>query len=1274
MMLYAVYRGQAGCFLLPPGRSTVRIRDAEILFYCRAQEVHVLSRPRTSAKTVFQAGQHFQLPGSSADAVIDCWLSAYAEGYDRFRKVVLAGGTGVIGRAIECEFVLQDPALAPRQIFLQGAHVRCAGELPLLSVNGKTVSETDLQPGDILRFLNVQMIYHPLFWMISCVGNFFCALPAWQRPVRGGPLPARSQTEQEPLFLCPSALPQFAEELAEPEPLPGRTRSPLIFTMGPAITMSAASLLSGSIAFHNGLLSGRRPLDLLPSVLLPLVMLASALIWNPAQRFYEKRREKRAREERLRHYQEYLQALRKRIADYQETVRKQAWQEYPEAGKIEEEALAGRLYRKNPVQPQWLCWRLGSCRQEIPVQLTHSFRFTAGDPVKELVRRLQEESRQLYCLPLLVHLQQYQNITVLCADPLAAMEEMLHQICALYHPDHLKIGIFCTAEQYDRAPWLKRIPHTRIGSRAALRFVTWQPAELESFEQALNQEPPGAFLLLNTGNAYQLPFHLERGTAVYFTDQGRVPAATQLLVDQIHQVLRLPQESLSYQTDPRPGCDSLTYFTRLLDHAGIRQDVSTSGVGFLNLFQVSRAEELPISRYWVEHRVREGLAVPIGLDEKGECFTLDLSEQGMGPHGLIAGMTGSGKSEFIITLILSLAVWFSPRELQFSLIDFKGGGAASAFHNAYFHLPHLAGDLSDLEIEDMERSLAAYRNECQRRERLFRQMQSRLKTSISHLHAYQEAWRQDLHLPYLAELIVIVDEFAELKQNRPEFMKELVSIARVGRSLGIHLILVTQKPSGIIDEQIWSNSRFKIALKVQDRQDSLEVLHQPDASYIRQPGEFYLSVDGSLRHGYAAYTQAPVRQEAGMEHLDHRLRTLPLHAEPAREQQTQLAAVLAQIQKQPEARPVRQLWLPVLQAGEYPEKADAFVIGQLDDYRNGTQPPLCLDPQTVTVNALFGMDRQIRFQFLQTVLYSLLRSTGAQDEIYVIDDLGYDFSFCSSFHQFIALLDSEETEKIRNLLRHLKTPTEGHRFVIVTQYSSLTADQEPRRKAFHELMEHAQRYHLWFLICGTSSETISYRDLALAGLKICLKNENLQELTTLLETAIRRPLQKPWSCYVRRSEVLEAMFYEVRPARFVTLLQENRENYAGMAKIYQIPCIPEPLHAPACSPGRIILGMDVETYEWVCWSAAQPLLVLSLYEEEQVFFRQACSEEALFRYLTLEDYLAAKEQFRNLPVLFVGSGFQEQFEFRLPRRKALQEHEGVLFARQKRRVIHLVEP
>ena len=152
---------------------------------------------------------------------------------------------------------------------------------------------------------------------------------------------------------------------------------------------------------------------------------------------------------------------------------------------------------------------------------------------------------------------------------------------------------------------------------------------------------------------------------------------------------------------------------------------------------------------WQGLSASDHLYAYIGIGDDGETVRLDLSENGNGPHGLIAGMTGSGKSELIITLLLSLCVNYSPREFQFVMIDFKGGGASALFSNKGNRIKHAAGILSNLDEADIERALVSFQNECLRREQLFSSLSRSLSRPVMNLKQYQNLWTQETGLPYL---------------------------------------------------------------------------------------------------------------------------------------------------------------------------------------------------------------------------------------------------------------------------------------------------------------------------------------------------------------------------------------------------------------------------------------------------------------------------------------------------------------------------------------------
>ncbi|MCI7812534.1 MAG: FtsK/SpoIIIE domain-containing protein [Lachnospiraceae bacterium] len=254
-------------------------------------------------------------------------------------------------------------------------------------------------------------------------------------------------------------------------------------------------------------------------------------------------------------------------------------------------------------------------------------------------------------------------------------------------------------------------------------------------------------------------------------------------------------------------------------------------ITLLELLEKEEGANWKMGKRWQEER--ETLAVPIGVTENGSSLFLDLHEKADGPHGLVAGTTGSGKSEMILTYLLLTAVFFPPWRIQFLLIDFKGGGLANHLKG----LPHLAGTITNLEESSLERSLSFIRAELKKRQRMLAQFQ------CSHVDEYVKLYQKNpREMEAMPHLVLIVDEFAELKAEQPEFMKELISASRIGRSLGVHLILATQKPSGQVSEQIWSNTTFRLCLKVQSQNDSREVLHCPLAAQITEAGRGYFQV------------------------------------------------------------------------------------------------------------------------------------------------------------------------------------------------------------------------------------------------------------------------------------------------------------------------------------------------------------------------------------------------------------------------------------------------
>lgn len=276
---------------------------------------------------------------------------------------------------------------------------------------------------------------------------------------------------------------------------------------------------------------------------------------------------------------------------------------------------------------------------------------------------------------------------------------------------------------------------------------------------------------------------------------------------------------------------------------------------FFDMYGVQKLSELNVLERWKKNRTYDSMKALIGEKSGGIKCYLDVHEKYHGPHGLVAGTTGSGKSETLQTYILSLALNFSPDDIGFFIIDYKGGGMGNLFNN----LPHMIGQISNLSGNQIRRALVSIKSEKDRRQRIFNEY------GVNNINSYTKLYKNNETKIPVPHMFIVIDEFAEMKRDEPDFIQELVSVSQVGRSLGIHLIMATQKPAGTVDDNIWSNSRFKLCLRVQDRQDSMDMLHRPDAAYIIQAGRCYLQVgnDELFELFQSGWSGAPYSEDPG---------------------------------------------------------------------------------------------------------------------------------------------------------------------------------------------------------------------------------------------------------------------------------------------------------------------------------------------------------------------------------------------------------------------------
>ena len=440
---------------------------------------------------------------------------------------------------------------------------------------------------------------------------------------------------------------------------------------------------------------------------------------------------------------------------------------------------------------------------------------------------------------------------------------------------------------------------------------------------------------------------------------------------------------------------------------------------------------------WKSHSAQKSLSVPIGITSNDEAQTLDLHEKAHGPHGLVAGTTGSGKSEVIISYLMSLAWHFSPEDVNIAIIDFKGGGMGNQLEG----LPHLTSVITNLEAGELQRSLSSIKAE------LIVRQQMMADAKVGNISDYIREYKAGRLKKPLPHLLLVVDEFAELKAQQPDFMDELISAARIGRSLGVHLILSTQKPHGVVNDQILSNMDFKMCLRVQTREDSNEMLESPLASEIREPGRAYIKVNRCemfqlFQSGYSggSIANTGVKQstfQISELSLSGRRNILYQYAPPKSENdQSEKAVVITQFMKVLEAikdawsqaglaeprklclppLPKEQAWFPVATPQKY-----QVPIGLVDVPGLQKQMPLRADLDGGNT-LIIGGTQVGKTVMLQTILRAAAETMTPEDiSFYIMDFNSGVFKTMEKLSIVGGVVTLDDEERIKNLIKLLKT-------------------------------------------------------------------------------------------------------------------------------------------------------------------------------------------------------------------------------------------------------------
>ena len=837
------------------------------------------------------------------------------------------------------------------------------------------------------------------------------------------------------------------------------------------------------------------------------------------QGFFKNRKKyKEDKKERVELYHLYLKDKAKDLEQLSRKQREGMFYHFPAIEDLTKmvKRYDSRIYEKTPLHFDFLAYRLGLGKVPTSYELKYGQEERSGkkDALEEEGYALFQAHQKIDNLPIVASLNRG---PVGYVGPRRIVLEQLQLLVAqlaVFHSYHdLTIIPIIPEEEKESWDWMRWLPHATLQDMNVRSFVYNQRTRdqvLNSLNQILKlrkaqKEEEKAndtkifhphYVVLITDETLILDHVImeffredptELGCSIIYVADVLSSLSeniqTVISIKDRNQGQLLLQEGvlreLDFQLDHFPeGYDKEAISRGLAPLKHIQQLKSSipDSVTFLEMYQAETFNDLKVLSRWESHAPYQSLAVPIGLRGKDDLVYLNLHEKAHGPHGLIAGTTGSGKSETIQSYILSLAVNFHPHDVAFLLIDYKGGGMANLFKD----LPHLLGTITNLDGAQSMRALASINAEIHRRERLFGQY------GVNHINQYQKKFKLGEATEPLPHLFLISDEFAELKVNQPDFIKELVSIARVGRSLGVHLILATQKPSGVVDDQIWSNSRFKLALKVADRGDSMEMLRTADAAEITQTGRAYLQVGNNevyelFQTAWSGADYQPEKDQLGIEdHTIYLINELGQYevlnqdlsgldmAEEIKEVPTELDVIVQEINhlhQEEGIAAVAQPWLPPLKERitlDELEKvvpieawqkrtAPSVLIGVADIPQAQKQEAVAIDLSKDGNILLYGSPGTGKTTFLQTAAMDLARKQSPENlTMYLLD---FGTNGLAPLTQLPHVADSlllDQTEKIQKFIRIInreldrrKKLLSEHGIGTIALYREVTGKQEP---------------------------------------------------------------------------------------------------------------------------------------------------------------------------------------------------------------------------------------
>ena len=1121
-----------------------------------------------------------------------------------------------IGNSQDCNILYQNNYLNGLYIELKrenGVVVLKSNLTMYFYVNDNRVNNQEyiINYGDIINFLGLKIMIMPqlLVFNIPSEGVAFrnSSIKEFIYPVEeyaNVQIKENELYDKNKYFYKSPRIRRLIEEkeikLDRPPKLKADDKMPLILTIGPMISMMASSGISivnttmkiaeGTTTFKNSW----------PTFAMCGVMMMTSFVWPSISRRYNKKLDKKNNKDIVTKYTAYLNKKRNEFEEeaiLQKSILEENLINYQECLNIIN-TRKNNFWSKRKEHNDFLEVRVGIGR--IPLKVKVSFpedEFTMEeDNLKKMADDMLDKSKELSNVPLGYSL--YENyLTGVMGEVDKGynfINNIILQLMTFYCYDELKFIIFTGDKSKKRFDYLK-YSNYNFSNNKSVRYFAENDEEYKNLSEYLMQELMYRIELVkgnkakgkdfkqyyviicdNYSEAKKLDFFKELmevsnnvgySTIILENMFSNLPSKCVNFINLnngISTILKNSFESAAVTEfhDEVNGNVNMMEVVKILSNVPVEIDDEEAqlpnSIGFLEMEKVGKVEQLNIMNRWNTNDSTKSLKTEIGVDPTKDLMYLDLHEKAHGPHGLIAGMTGSGKSEFIITYILSLAMNYSPDDVSFVLIDYKGGGLAGAFENEKtgVRLPHLAGTITNLDKAELNRTLVSIDSEVKRRQEMFNNARDSLGESTIDIYKYQGYYHRKKLKEPIPHLFIICDEFAELKSQQPEFMDNLISVARIGRSLGVHLILATQKPSGVVNDQIWSNSKFRVCLKVQDTSDSNEMLKKPDAANIKQTGRFYLQVgyDEYFALGQSAWCGAKYfPSEKVVKSVDKSVDIINNVGQIIKkgeddsvknkvDQGEQIAAVMSEIinVSNQANKYARRLWLdniPTMILSDNIEKKYNIqyspfnvkaVIGEYDAPELQQQGIVLYDLLRDGNTLIYGTDGTDKELLLNSMIYSITKNYPSNEvNIYVIDYGSESTRVFAGLPHFGGIVTAGDEEKYNNLLKMIREEIKVRKelfvnyggeyknyinnsgeklplkLIIINNYDALKGSISNLYEEMPELVRDSDRYGIIFVITANGSNSVGQKVLQNCNNAYCLRLKDVYEYSSLLGAKVK---------------------------------------------------------------------------------------------------------------------------------------------------------------------------